>query len=132
MKLTSFQVKDFRSVTDSTPIRVEDGRTVLVGRNESGKSSLLRALHSLRPSGDGPIPTWGHARDFPRGRKRSEFRDDIVMLVTTWHLEDAEKAELGRIYPRSKGIEDVVISRTYAPKRIVELKYALHGPAFST
>jgi recombinational DNA repair ATPase RecF len=120
MKLTSFQVRDFRSVNDSTPIRVEDGRTVLVGRNESGKSSLLRALHSLRPS-SGQLQKWGLARDFPRGRKRSEFREDLVMLETTWSLDESEQLELARIYPRATGVADVRISRSYAPRRIVEL-----------
>ena len=121
MKLTSFRVKDFRSVIDSTPIRVQDARTVLVGRNESGKSSLLRALQSLRPP-SGKLEKWGLARDFPRGRKRSEFREDLVMLETTWDLDPAEQTALARIYPRARGVESVRISRTYAPRRLVDFE----------
>ena len=122
MKLMAFQVRDFRSVSDSTPIRVEEKQTVLVGRNESGKSSLLRALQSLRPP-SGSLEKWGLARDFPRGRKRSEFREDLVMLETEWHLDDVERAELGRIYPRARGVEPVRVSRTYAPRRIVDFAH---------
>jgi energy-coupling factor transporter ATP-binding protein EcfA2 len=131
MQLISFQVKDFRSVNDSTPIRVEveraidddtdvNGRTILVGRNESGKSSLLRALHSLNPPSRA-LKAWGLARDFPRGRKRSAFRDDIVMLETTWKLNATEQRMVGQLFPRSAGVEEVQVSRTYAAKRKVSL-----------
>ena len=109
---------------------------MLVGRNESGKSSVLRALHSLRPP-SGALQAWGLARDFPRGRRRAEFRDDLVMLETMWGLDDGEQAELARIYPRARGIREVGISRTYAPKRVVTLETTLTlgdvaAPAVST
>ena len=49
MHLESFEIKNFRSVTDSG--RIDVSRiTAMLGRNESGKSNLLRALHSLNPA----------------------------------------------------------------------------------
>lgn len=46
MRLNSFQVTNYRSVLDSTEIKLED-ITVLVGANQSGKSSVLRGLNSI-------------------------------------------------------------------------------------
>lgn len=48
MKLIEFAVKEFRSVWDSGPIKVDDV-TCLVGKNEAGKTSLLTALYRLNP-----------------------------------------------------------------------------------
>jgi len=48
MQLLSFRVQNYRSIIDSGEISVSR-ITALLGRNESGKSNLLRALHSLNP-----------------------------------------------------------------------------------
>ena len=49
MKLKQFRIQNYRSISDSGIILVGQ-LTSLLGRNESGKSNLLRALHSLNPS----------------------------------------------------------------------------------
>lgn len=49
MELKSFRVRNFRSINDSGEIEVSR-ITALLGRNESGKSNVLRALHSLNPA----------------------------------------------------------------------------------
>lgn len=56
MRLAAFRIKNFRSILDSDWVPFSpDGITVLVGQNESGKSSVLEALHfSLSP--ENPTP----------------------------------------------------------------------------
>jgi predicted ATP-dependent endonuclease of OLD family len=49
MELKSFRVRNFRSINDSGEIDVSR-ITALLGRNESGKSNILRALHSSGPA----------------------------------------------------------------------------------
>jgi hypothetical protein len=51
MKLREFRVREFQSVWDSGPITVGDV-TCLVGKNEAGKTALLRALYRLNPIAD--------------------------------------------------------------------------------
>ena len=48
MKLVTFEIRDFKSVRYSTPVEVGDV-TCLVGKNESGKTSILQALYKLNP-----------------------------------------------------------------------------------
>ena len=43
MRLQSFSVTNFRSITDSGRVDVSQ-ITAILGRNESGKSNLLRGL----------------------------------------------------------------------------------------
>jgi len=50
MRLKSFRVERFRNVLDSGDIPVDDAITCLVGKNESGKTNLLHALHLLNPA----------------------------------------------------------------------------------
>ncbi|MEZ6209382.1 MAG: AAA family ATPase [Candidatus Paceibacterota bacterium] len=49
MKLKSFQIKNYKSITDTGEVSLSanDNITVLAGQNESGKSSVLEALNSF-------------------------------------------------------------------------------------
>src|SRR5579885_3660623 len=49
MKLTEFRVREFKSVWDSGPIKVDEQVTCLVGKNEAGKTALLTALYRTNP-----------------------------------------------------------------------------------
>jgi hypothetical protein len=49
MKLREFRVREFRSIWDSGPIKVDDKVTCLVGKNEAGKTALLIALYRTTP-----------------------------------------------------------------------------------
>ena len=62
MLVTNFRITNYKSITDSKD--VELGRsTVLVGRNESGKTAILEALHKAR-SVDGT--SYEYVADYPR------------------------------------------------------------------
>ena len=49
--LTKAQVFKYKSIEDSTPVRIMDDVTVLVGKNESGKTAFLESLHKALPLG---------------------------------------------------------------------------------
>ena len=91
MHLESFRVQNYRSINDSGEIAVSR-ITALLGRNESGKSNLLRALHSLNPI-DG-FEALKPIKDFPRHRSLGECSDTTPMLSTTWVLSDDDRANL--------------------------------------
>jgi len=116
MKLKTFQVKDFRSVNDSGVIEVAE-KTALLGRNESGKTTLLKVLQSLNPADRSDLPTFGLARHYPRDRKRSSFSDSIIILETDWELTDEERKKIGELWPRGKTAKTFNASRAYKPKR---------------
>lgn len=65
--INSFQIKNLRSIQDSGVVELKK-ITVLVGRNSSGKSTILRALPLLRQSVEqrtkGPILWYGRLVDF--------------------------------------------------------------------
>ena len=48
MKLTKVHITEFQSIQDSTEFEIDDV-TCLVGKNEAGKTALLKALYRLNP-----------------------------------------------------------------------------------
>jgi predicted ATPase len=63
MRLVTFRVASFRNILDSTVIAVDDSVTCLVGKNESGKTALLQALHRLNPAQEAVFDLEAH---YPR------------------------------------------------------------------
>ena len=74
MKLTKVRIAEFQSIQDSTEFEIGDV-TCLVGKNEAGKTALLKALYCLNPilEVDGDFdPT----DDYPR-RAVSDYEDEV-------------------------------------------------------
>ncbi|MEK0267627.1 AAA family ATPase [Stenotrophomonas rhizophila] len=115
MRLESFRVWNYRSINDSGNIEVSR-ITALLGRNESGKSNLLRALHSLNPaSGFEPL---NPIKDFPRHRRLEECQDSTKVVSTLWILTDKERQELAKIFPRAAKVREVDIGRNYRNRTV--------------
>ena len=114
MRLASFQITNFRSINDSGPIDSTQ-ITAILGRNDSGKSNLLRALHSLNPA-EG-LSELSPIKDFPRHRRLEECRGDTPVVSTRWALDDGERAELAAILPRAAKVSHVTAGRGYGTTR---------------
>ena len=74
MKLKEFRVTNYKSVIDSGPIKISD-ITCLVGKNEAGKTSLLKALNTLKPI-RGEEASFSVTDDYPRAEV-SDYQADI-------------------------------------------------------
>lgn len=119
MRLETFRVKNFRSIVDSGPIEVAN-LTALLGRNESGKSNILRGLESLNSSnGFGKMRP---IKDFPRNRRLGECTDDPELVWTLWSLDGSDQEELTALFPRAVGVTHVSIERPYGATHIVDFK----------
>ncbi|MCG7495202.1 AAA family ATPase [Thalassobius sp. Cn5-15] len=118
MQLSSFRIQNFRSIADSGEI-MASRITALLGRNESGKTNLLRALASLKPP-EG-ISELSKIKDFPRNRRLSECTPDTPVVETSWELTEQEWNLLQGIWPRAKAGEPVRVGRNYAKGRWVSI-----------
>jgi predicted ATPase len=63
LTLIKAQVWKYKSIEDSTPVDIAEDVTVLVGKNESGKTAFLEALHKSLPLG---ASRFDHIADYPR------------------------------------------------------------------
>lgn len=116
MQLESFIAKNFRSINDSGEIQVSR-ITSLLGRNESGKSNLLKALHSLNPV-DG-FQVLSPIKDFPRDRKLEDCTEYTPVLDSRWKLSSPEQESLTKVFPRAAEVNVVTVGRRYGDKRYV-------------
>ena len=90
MKLARVQVTNFRSVEDSGVFDIGN-LTCLVGKNEAGKTAILKAIHGVGPT-DGFA--YDRTRDYPR-RYLSKFDERhsggaSVVATTWWMLEQGD------------------------------------------
>lgn len=119
MKLKEFQVLRFRNIIDSTPIPVEGDVTVLVGKNESGKTALLEALYRLNPiyassfSLSDDYPRWRFVAD---RRKGESEKAAPIAAVFTIEESDREAVETA-LGPGLLGGDEVTVSRKYGNPR---------------
>lgn len=91
MKLTSFRVGPYRNVLDSGEIAVDPEVTVLVGKNESGKTNLLQALHSLNSATGGQdVPRLDYPRWLQKAHERSGEYGSARPIEVVFSLTDEE------------------------------------------
>jgi predicted ATP-dependent endonuclease of OLD family len=90
MRLLNVRVQDFRCIEDSTNFSVA-GVTCLVGKNESGKTALLKALHKLKPD-EASKEQFVDSKDYPRRKWRpgSPIPPNPPAVTTTWELDDSD------------------------------------------
>ncbi len=85
---------NFRCIEDTTPFSVNQ-TTCMVGKNESGKTTILQALAKLNPVSGGS-KKYDKLHDYPR-RYHSEYAErhphgEAKVLQTEWALEKADKS----------------------------------------
>lgn len=101
LTVTRFRVLNYRNIDDSGWIPLERV-TCFVGRNESGKTTLLKALHKFNPAIEEP---YNPQREFPRDRFTAEYPDDgkfpvcqvEVQLSEEFHQELSEKIDSEKV-----------------------------------
>ncbi len=109
MRLVSFRVQMYRCILDSGWIDVSP-LTVLVGKNESGKTALLKALYKLNPSVPEPYCI---DREWPR-RYRKDRNEGQVVCSARFELGPEEVQEL-KAFSGQEVIPSIVeVRRDYA------------------
>ncbi len=129
MKLQRFRVSNYRSVKDSGWVDT-DQLTVLVGRNESGKSNLLLALATLKPPGK--LEPLNASHDFPADLSPDSCTADLGVVETVWTLSEPERRELAQILPRVEHVTHVEVGRGYKPEYWVRFPGATHSASAET
>lgn len=121
MKLVEVHVREFKSVWDSGPLRLDRATTCLVGKNEAGKTALLEAIYRLNPiiEGDGHFDV---TEDYPRSmvedytqEVESGRRPHATVITATFQLEPSELKAIGEdLGPRALTRPEVVLRKGYA------------------
>ena len=117
MKLLRVEIDHFKNILNSEPIVIQPDVTCVVGKNESGKTAVLQALHRFNPAQ--PNVSFNAQRQYPawlekQHRKQKDI-DKHSPVVAHFLLEESECAViescLGAGALKSQQLK---ISRTYA------------------
>ena len=121
MKLIKVQITDFQSIRDSNEFDIGDV-TCLVGKNEAGKTALLKALSRLNPvleeEGDFDVTDdypRQHMTEYEAAVERGEPTANVVRA--TFALEVDDIAEVEEIFGKDCLIDDppiVVLIKGYS------------------
>jgi energy-coupling factor transporter ATP-binding protein EcfA2 len=106
-----FRIENYRNIDDSGWVEL-DRVTALVGRNESGKTALLKALHKFNPATSQPyVPQ----REFPRDRFTRDFKNtaDWPVASVRFSIEEELRETLAAIIAPNEVPNFVVITRSY-------------------
>jgi predicted ATPase len=128
MKATSFRVQNFRNIDDSGWIPLEQ-ITSFVGRNESGKTTLLKAFHKFNPATPEP---YDPQREFPRDRYTRDFvaggskGDAWAVCSVRFQLSPDLKARIAEILePGQEAPSAAIFTRYYDGSLVIEYEPSL-------
>ena len=109
MEIISFRIRKYRHIQDSGDIELHGNLTCVVGKNQSGKTAVLRALHKFNPHE--PVP-YNITREWPRGERRTRDPAQIVCEVK-FALSEAEKHDLGELTSEKMTADHVFVTKDY-------------------
>lgn len=114
--LTGAHIYKYKSIEDSSPITIDQDVTVLVGKNESGKTAVLEALHKALPHGEAKFDfVFDYPRkDYVHYRPQHEAKKFAPVVELTFRLGDALATKINKeVFYDSRVIDgDFTFTRT--------------------
>ena len=92
MRLVNVHITNFRCILDSGEFDIEPAKTIFVGINESGKSSLFHALQFLKPA----VPfSVDFDTDVPTALTDLPDPEETTIVTGAFAIEDHDAAVIG-------------------------------------
>lgn len=117
MKLTKFRVQKYKCINDTGWIDVES-LTAIVGKNEAGKTTILKALHKLNPFKAEPYIL---NQEWPRGERKNRLETQVVCSAI---FEVMGSSELNELVHNRYILEkfSIVVQRNYKNELILDIE----------
>ncbi len=116
MLLKAFRIQMYKCIYDSGWIEISP-LTVLIGKNESGKTSLLNGLYRFNPF---QAVNYSIEKEWPRS-KRKDRDENQVVCTTRFELTPEEVDELSILTGINVTENVVEVTRNYSGKLVVVL-----------
>src|SRR5262245_13033855 len=122
MQLTAFRIFQYRNIEDSGLIKLSGRLSCMVGKNQSGKTNLLKALQKINPHHQSV--KYDIRADWPRGRRRIRDNHQIV-CEAHFNLDPAEQGELISLTSATVVPSKVIVTKNYAGQYAVSFPESL-------
>lgn len=109
MKVRQVRIQHYRSIEDTGWVTIEDGITTLLGKNESGKTSFLRAVASISDDSDYDDQIFNANTE---GARSTPFPVVAVDIVPSTEADQAYLDKIGirapvRVVKNSEGVRKI-------------------------
>ena len=113
MKLTNFQIKNYKVIDDTEPVKVDPKVTALVGKNESGKTAVLKAMWKSQNVADA---AFDKLYDYPRDRYSRDRKgtQEVTILMFELAPEEADGLVVHFSQPPAKKPKTVTYTTYYS------------------
>jgi AAA ATPase domain len=110
MKVTKIRVQTYRSIVDSGIVDVEEGVTVVIGKNEQGKTNFLRAIRAFNSEEQfTPSDLPNHLRPSLEDSKPQE-----IPIVSIWFaIEPHDRKKLAGIVQDVEAVTEIRCAKHY-------------------
>jgi recombinational DNA repair ATPase RecF len=114
--LKKVELDHFKNILKSGPVGIEPDVTCLVGKNESGKTAFLQALHRLNPAQQNV--SFNAQRQYPawleKQHRRKKNLDEVTPVKAELELDGKTWAELENEFGKTTLASRIIsISRQY-------------------
>lgn len=129
MKLQQVSIERFQNFTARQEIKVEPDVTCLVGKNESGKTTILKALHRLNPA-NGVDREFRLTPEYPmarlaRDRRGQQDLEAFAPVSAQFILDDDDLEALAELGIKVSEGARLIAARTYANDLTLALESGL-------
>jgi hypothetical protein len=91
MNLISFQIKNYKVIDDTNTVKVDRKVTALVGKNESGKTAIMKAMWKSRNVAD---VEFDKLYDYPRDRYSGDRKETQKVTILKFELSSEEVGDI--------------------------------------
>ena len=114
MRLNRFRVQNYKIISDTDWIKVDPSVTALVGKNESGKTAILRALWKTRNVSTATTAKFDKLKDYPLDRYTAERDGTQEVTALEFKLGASEASQLAaQLGLDEQGKPETVTLHTY-------------------
>ena len=110
MKLINFQIKNYKVIDDTRLVKVDPKVTALVGKNESGKTAVLKAMWKSQNVVTNAV--FDKLYDYPRDKYSRDRKDTQEVTLLEFELTPEETDELVGHFPRPPTTKPMIITNT--------------------
>ncbi|MCK4388221.1 MAG: AAA family ATPase [Dehalococcoidia bacterium] len=114
MQIKKVLIQNFRSINCSDEILLDKKITILIGKNEYGKTNFLKALESFTIGHeyvDEDLCTYCSAKE--KLETGSVERSDIPIITIWFTLESDDKTKLGEVHEKLAQLEELKVTKFF-------------------
>ncbi len=114
MRIKKFRIKEYKSILDSGEVTLDSKITTLIGKNEAGKTCILKALESFKSDYEYVKDDLCLHSEVKKKLDSDAIEKEDIEIVTIWfEIESQDKRTLKEISPQLTKIKTLQVTKCF-------------------